>query len=1125
VGTLVDTITGISLDGSLGGNIGSAFTALGGHAINPPSGVGQIGAVTPQLALPDTNALFGDGATRIADLAKHGLPSPDAIWSSLTGGLGSMESSLGSGVGGGMTQALQQVRSIGGAAAPDPASLLGGLTGPLNQAIAALTESPELQHVTELVAKVEELRSQLAAAPAELASLLGDQLRAVVDGVAAPVVVEFDHLGRVLTSAEGSLQAQALATAWDGLVARLTPSGGQPVAATIAGLDFADVDAFLAVDAQLRAARLALENIGQSVAGGAADASRLLTAFNADAWAQRLASAAQTAANAEVNDIASVLESLKHGLEQARDFVADLSADHLLQPVHDLVAQVEPLVQSLSFDSLAQTLQQQLSAASEAANTVKQAQLDVLAGIQGIATTIEQAVEGIDLSSVTNAVSNALGEVDAAIEQIDGLIDSVATDLQGGLDSLKGELDVLHTDLTDPAGKFRKPLEDFLGEIRDAVPDDIPQKLEDAGQAVGSAMQGLGGIAFDPVFDEVVDGLHSARDQLKQIDPSTLNSILEAALAAALAVFHAFDFKSEVHDALTKKFDDAVKAVSDPAIEAIQKEVDLILAFIKQNDPATLLNSLGVEDAYKSVVANLESFQPSSLLTDMLRELRDAAAKLDAFTPSAVLAPITAPLAEVKRFVDETLTLDPVFAQLDAALDRLTALLAQIDIAPFLDELESALADVRTRLESMLTTDGLLDGLRPIHQAVMSALAALDPSTLLAPIQNAKQTLVTAVDAVDVSLLSGAFDALVHEIDSFGLDPIRTRFHDRAQQLVSALSAFDLAAKVDQLQTLQHAIHEALDSRGVLPDAVAEDRRQSLLATVDALDPVAVLAPAVTAFRTSQTDAAALAAALDTALASGTALETQLTALVAKLRDMALGVEAGADPKQTLHHAIDTAFGELGLDEITALYTQVHDTFDSYSPEHLQAQLDELLAPVHELIEGLTDPHQLFAEVETAFNDVKGIVDPGLREFVTQLRGDVEAILDAVKAKVEAVDLGAVSSELDARYAEITQLKERLLDKLQSLVDGLDAPYHEVVQIVEDLNPATVLVQPLEETFNAIMAKLGVIDVRKVFQPLLDAIGALRDKLLAQIDRVEQAFEEFLGAAPSGGGGSLAVAA
>jgi hypothetical protein len=288
---------------------------------------------------------------------------------------------------------------------------------------------------------------------------------------------------------------------------------------------------------------------------------------------------------------------------------------------------------------------------------------------------------------------------------------------------------------------------------------------------------------------------------------------------------------------------------------------------------------------------------------------------------------------------------------------------------------------------------------------------------------------------------------------------------------------------------------------------------------------VPALAPAVTALTHSQTDVGALATALDSALASGTALQTQLTALVAKLRDMALGVEQGADPKQTLHHAIDTAFGELGLDELNALYQQVHDTFDSYSPEHLQAQLDSLLAPVHELIANLTDPHALFADVETAFADVKSLVDPGLRNFVTSLRTDVQPIVDAVKAKVDAVDLSAVSGELDAKYAEITDLKNRLLDKLQSLVDGLDAPYQEAVQIVEDLNPATVLVQPLEQTFNEIMAKLEGIDVRKVFQPLLDAIGALRDKLLAQIDRVEQAFEEFLGAAPSGSGASLAVSA
>jgi hypothetical protein len=98
-----------------------------------------------------------------------------------------------------------------------------------------------------------------------------------------------------------------------------------------------------------------------------------------------------------------------------------------------------------------------------------------------------------------------------------------------------------------------------------------------------------------------------------------------------------------------------------------------------------------------------------------------------------------------------------------------------------------------------------------------------------------------------------------------------------------------------------------------------------------------------------------------------------------------------------------------------------------------------------------------------------------------------------------------------------------LLDKLQALVDAVDAPYLEVVKLLDDLNPGTVLIEPLQETYDAILAKIDGIDVRAVFEPLLQALTRLRDKLVEQLQRTEQAFERFLSASPGGAGAGVAV--
>ena len=99
MGTILDAVTSASVDPNVGSGLQGDLQSIGGTAVATPSGVGEILTLAPQLALPDVNALFGEGPARLSGLVSGGLPSADDLWGPLTGGLGGLESALGSGLG------------------------------------------------------------------------------------------------------------------------------------------------------------------------------------------------------------------------------------------------------------------------------------------------------------------------------------------------------------------------------------------------------------------------------------------------------------------------------------------------------------------------------------------------------------------------------------------------------------------------------------------------------------------------------------------------------------------------------------------------------------------------------------------------------------------------------------------------------------------------------------------------------------------------------------------------------------------------------------------------------------------------------------------------------------------
>lgn len=1116
MGSLLDRLDTLALDPLVVSRLRSDLTGLVGRAGGlPTDDIRRIQLSLGQISLPDEQQVFGDGVTRLSTLVASGLPSADALRQPLTDPLGRLESNLTSGLRAPMTQIFDELRGIGELAPTDATELVGPLSEPLQRVAGVLVEAQELQRIREFIAQINELSTQITGTPAALATLLADQVQAALEQATVPVASVTRRLSDFVAALETQTQPGQLQQQFDEMLLRLVPEGGTSIAAAIATLDFAADEAFAEIDGQVRTALMLERNLARTTEDRMAHAAELIEVFEVDAWAQRLASAAQVATSSEVRDLANLLSGWRDILMQAQATLAGLSLDNVLRPVRDVATQVHSQLEGFDLEGLRTELLQGVQAATSAVNAVNEAQLDVLASFQSLVNDVTAALDAVDLATVVPTVENTLNMINPALGEVEGAIDTIFNETRGTLGALQTELSALHTSLTDPNGSYRAPIEAFLNSVRETVPDNIPETFEQVGEQIGALVASLEEVALDPVFDAVVEELNEMRAELGRIDVGSLSPLLRATLAAALEVFRAFDFQAEVEEALIGRFDEAIGAFDEAVVERLQHELENLLAVVRANDPTLLFERLGIIQPFEEMMEQVADFRPSEALADLVEPLQQVIDSLDSFTPTQVLQPVVRPLVQLQAFV-RGLSLTPLFAQFENVLDGLTDQVTQLDIAPFVSDLNASVMQLRDRLNSALTVDGLLDSFRPTHQAVMDALDAVDPAVLLQTLTDVRQSILGAIDAVDTTALTTAFSDIAETVSAFELPSLRSDLVSEAQSLSTKLGTLDVPDRIAQLQTTQEALKAALEARGEQADQVAEDRRQMLLATVEMMAPLPLFAGALQRFRTSQSGLVALTEKLDAALSEDGPVAQPLEALSARLHEIAPTIEEGvADIKRALRDAITQTFEATGVDAISEIYAELKSSLQSYSPENLEAALEELIAPLQASLQNLLDPSEVLDEVVAAFDDLKALIDPGLHDFLSQLQTSVEPIFSALSAKVEAIDPEPVVAALDAKYAEIVAIKDRLQDKLQALFDGLDVPYRQVEQTLEDLNPREVLIAPLSATYQAILDKFEGTDVRTLFQPLLDVLKRLRDALVEGIERTGATFASFLSAAPS----------
>ena len=219
------------------------------------------------------------------------------------------------------------------------------------------------------------------------------------------------------------------------------------------------------------------------------------------------------------------------------------------------------------------------------------------------------------------SLAGSLHEFQAAIDQFLQQLNGVLGPAQAGVDAVK-------TDAVNGINEFVT----FLNGLN--VPDLIVQLR---GQVAGILDQ-LGPIDFGAVVDPVLQVIDENTAKIRQIDPSSLNDLLRAALATALDVIISIDFSVEISNPLKEQFA-TVKAAPAQALAQLQQRYEQAIGLLDALNPAQLLDALLA--AFDVIEQAVGSIDVGSLLQPLdqlhAQYLQQPLARLK---PSSLLEPV-----------------------------------------------------------------------------------------------------------------------------------------------------------------------------------------------------------------------------------------------------------------------------------------------------------------------------------------------------------------------------------------------------------------------------------------------------------------------------------------------------
>ena len=891
----------------------------------------------------------------------------------------------------------------------------------------------------------------------------------------------------------------------DALSARLRDAAASPLAALRSTLD--------ALAPQWR--RAALSAAADAVAGG-------LTAL--DAALQAADEAAATAALGTLNTALDAYDALRIAMNgdvlpaiPALRGRLTLVTDTLLDGLTHLLVQLEPTNVAARVTSLIPPFQPVSAAAVEAARSALQPLIDWL---RDLIVQLDFGVAQAEIAEVAAAARAIATDIESALTAVALKVESafadVGTAISGiGLDALRNQLsgqvaqfgEQVRRDIGQAFAPARVGTGAAIGAVSDALDafdpaslvaalqqvidgiagvlngPDVQGAIGEVKRAVDAVVEALKSLSFAPVTAEVIALIEAMKKGLKAIIDKDLNDATKAALGAALSVL-----PGDLHpvtDPLVADFGKLVASGPLAVLASVQDAPQKLLDEIKRFEPAALVGDQ-LAAPYRTLLASAGKFKAAQLfaaadseLTNARRRLQQTAspgralqplraplqqlfAKLDAFSPAALLAPLTQAVQETIAHIVDASPVDEILATINGVFDSVR------EVLNFAQRIQSVADRVRQLFDALANADAQLDAWRD------GLLAKVGDGTDAA-VAAALAALTAALDGVRHADVLAAFDsstaAVMAELD--GLDGTA-----RLSRIVSAYGRF--ATRVV-----------------TLPPSATKDAAQLVLTRFNPAQPLHS-AP----LRLAGDLRAVIGATRDSLVAQNVAWTDTVEGL-ANLR----GVAAGS-----LHDLVAAAI-EPALQPVRCIFR---------SAGNLAAPVNGVAQTLTDLVTTLTSRIDALVNGPGSLSAISGAV----QEVVDTLRNidlsfvgrSLDDVLNAVREQLRAIDPAQLADELDAEFAQA--LSGLSLDSIIPAADiaALDAAWQAVIAKLKQLDPGELVEKALQPVYDAaVLPLLDAFDLTPVFAALIDFLKSMAGELSDGLDEVNVAYQSLVALRPGGG--------
>lgn len=752
--------------------------------------------------------------------------------------------------------------------------------------------------------------------------------------------------------------------------------------------------------------------------------------------------------------------------------------DDIFKWINDLVDQIDLKAIQDPLSTVADALRSAVDALDDAMVTMTMA-------IGSAFGEVESAIDSIDTESLTDQVRQTLAEFRVELtSQMENLFAPVKDVISGLITEISGLVDGFDPD------SVRQPLNDIFDSISGLLNDPaVSNALDQIQTTLSIVEQQISSISFAPVTDQVVDGIEGVTDALASIDTSQLDTMMEMALDAAVAVL-----PSDLNPVIDPLIDQMGEIIDDGPVKFISQVEDLpgqLLDKIREFDPSAIIGD-ALSEPFNTLLEQLSMFKPSELVGEPMEDLLDALKeRLEQYAnPGQLIEP-----------------LEPVF-------DNLKELIFRLKPGDLVQPLSDQINEIINKVIDAMPVDEIFEQIDKVLEIIQDVVDTGDV------IKNTCEKALTVVDA---------------------FTDVESQLNSWADELVDKIDFSDAMALTTQLSTIALSIEQTLAS------GLTVQFNTHIQPSIDSLTdfaPDVKMAAMIQGFRRCQAAVNAIPgsipekAALVDLLGRANLLEENfmmpfqaLTQLTQKLSATKTGFQTELINWDATYHGAESILADYQISGLSA--AELKEKIREVLRTQLILPLSSLFSYTQIVRDGLSliisKVNPLVTSLQVKITDLLlgpdslGGMKTSMDELVQRLRDinfdfisdSLNEIFEQIESKLDEISPAQIRQIVETEFSNLLDALSVNLLIPEEDMNKLDSDFDDVIKKAEALNPDTLVVQPLQTIYDdQIVPLLDVFDISEVINALLTKIRNLDDELKEEMETVNIAYSAMLQAVP-----------